>query len=129
MPTLDARALVAAAASAAQAGQWDDVLSLVHAALAVDQGSPRAWALAGMAHEAKGDLSKARDALERAVSLDDRDLSTALACARVQARTGATDAARALAGYVLLQEQNAPALRAEAQALVGALANAPERRP
>lgn len=129
MPALDARSLIAAAASAAQSEQWDDVLSLVQAALAVDAGSPRAWALAGLAHEAKGNLPQARQALERAVSMDDRDLSTALACARVQAQTGATDAARALAGYVLLHEQNAPALRAEAQALVGSLANAGEGRP
>lgn len=129
MDVMDARALVATAASAALVGQWDDVLSLVKAALAVDSGSPRAWSLAGLAHEAKGDLPRAREALERAVSLDDKDLATSLACARVQARLGRADAARALASYVLLHEQNAPALRAEAQALVSALSNATERRP
>ncbi len=118
----DARALVAAAASAAQALQWDDVGALAKAAIAVDAGSPRAWALAGLAHEAKGELEPARLALERAVSLDDKDLVTSLACARVQARLGAVGPARALASYVLLREHNAPALRAEAQALVKALA-------
>lgn len=126
---MDARALVAAAASAAQVEHWDDVLALVRAALAVDPASPRAWSLAGLAHEARGELTAAREALERAVSLDDGDLSTSLACARVQARLGAVDPARALATYVLLREQNAPALRAEAQALVKALSAPAEGRP
>lgn len=118
----DARALVAAAASAAQSLQWDDAEALAQAAIAVDASSPRAWALAGLAHEAKGQLTQARAALERAVSLDDLDLATSLACARVQARLGAVGPARALASYVLLKEHNAPALRAEAQALVKSLA-------
>ncbi|OGQ14890.1 MAG: hypothetical protein A2138_02810 [Deltaproteobacteria bacterium RBG_16_71_12] len=125
---MDARALVAAAASAAQASQWDDAAALAKAALAVDASSPRAWSLLGLAHEAKGALLEARAALERAVSLDDMDLATSLACARVQAKLGAVGPARALASYVLLKEHNAPALRSEAQALVKALA-ADERRP
>ena len=128
MGAMDARALVAAAASAAQASQWDDAAALAKAALAVDASSPRAWSLLGLAHEAKGALLEARAALERAVSLDDMDLATSLACARVQAKLGAVGPARALASYVLLKEHNAPALRSEAQALVKALA-ADERRP
>ncbi|MBI1946411.1 MAG: tetratricopeptide repeat protein [Deltaproteobacteria bacterium] len=125
---MDARALVAAAASAAQALQWDDAVALAKAALAIDAGSPRAWSLLGLAHEAKGDLAEARTALERAVSLDDLDLATSLACARVQAKLGAVGPARALASYVLLKEQNAPALRSEAQALAKSL-TPDERRP
>lgn len=118
---MDARALVTAAAAAAQLARWDDVLALARAAIAVDAGSARAWSLAGTALEQLGDLAQARSALERAVSLDDKDLATALAAARVQAKTGARSAARALASYVLLHENNAPALRSEAQALVRAL--------
>ncbi|MCC7072387.1 MAG: tetratricopeptide repeat protein [Deltaproteobacteria bacterium] len=118
----DPRPLVAAAASAAQAQQWDDAAALAQAALAIDANAPRAWALVGMAHEAKGELEQARAAYERAVSLDDMDLATSLACARVQARLGALGPARALASYVLLKEHNAPSLRAEAAALVKSLA-------
>ncbi len=129
MDVMDARALVAAAASAAIASHWDDALALAKAAIAIDEGSPRAWSLAGLAHEAKGALPEARAALERAVSLDDQDLVTSLACARVQARLGAKSPARALASYVLLREHHADALRAEAQALVKSLSAPDERRP
>ena len=118
---MDARALVTAAAAAAHTARWDDVLVLARAAIAVDARSARAWSLAGLALEQLGDLAQARVSLERAVSLDDRDLPTALAAARVQAKTGARSAARALANYVLLHEDNAPALRTEAQALMRAL--------
>lgn len=118
---MDARALVAAAASAAQGLQWGDAAALAKAAIAIDAGSPRAWSLLGLAHEATGELREARAALERAVSLDDRDLATSLACARVQAKLGAVGPARALASYVLLKEHNAPALRGEAQALIKSL--------
>jgi tetratricopeptide (TPR) repeat protein len=117
----DARSLVAAATTAAQTAQWDDVLALARAAIAVDAKSPRAWALVGAALEAQGNHAEARPALERAVSLDDKDLATAVACARVQAKTGAVTAARALLTYVLLRESGAPALRAEAYALLHAL--------
>src|SRR3972149_12126000 len=115
MGAMDARALVAAAASAAQAwARGDDAPALAKAALAVDASSPRAWSLLGLAHEAKGALLEARAALERAVSLDDMDLATSLACARVQAKLGAVGPARALASYVLLKEHKDAALRAEA---------------
>ena len=117
----DARSLVAAATTAAQTAQWDDALALARAAIAVDAASPRAWALVGAALEAQGKLTDARRALERAVSLDDRDLATAVACARVQAKTGAVTAARALLTYVLLRETGAPALRAEAYTLLHAI--------
>lgn len=117
----DARSLVAAAATAAQKQSWDDVLALARAATAIDVHSPRAFALIGAALEAKAQLAEARTALERAVSLDDRDLSTAVACARVQAKTGAITAARALLTYVLLRETGAPALRSEASALLQSL--------
>jgi tetratricopeptide (TPR) repeat protein len=117
----DARSLVAAAATAAQTASWDDALALARAALAVDPLHPRAWGLVGTALEAQGKHGEARTALEKAVSLDDRDLATAVACARVQAKTGAVTAARALLTYVLLRESGAPALRAEAYTLLHAL--------
>jgi tetratricopeptide (TPR) repeat protein len=124
----NARSLVAAATTAAQMAKWDDVLALARAAIAVEADSPRAWALVGAALEAKGSLSEARPALERAVSLDDKDLATAVACARVQAMTGAVTAARALLTYVLLRESGAPALRAEADTLLHSIDES-EARP
>lgn len=121
-----ARALVSAASAAAQRASWDDALSLARAAIAIDEKSPRAWSLVGAALEAKQHLTESRQAYERAVSLDDKDLATALACARVQARTGAVTAARALVTYVLLRENGAPTLRAEAYALLRTLDEAVE---
>lgn len=118
---LDARALVAAATTALQLSRFDDALALARAALVADPRSARAWSNAGAALEAKGQIADARRAYETAVSLDDRDLATALACARLQKSTGASSSARALLTYVLLKETGAPELRAQAQALLDEL--------
>lgn len=118
---LDDRVLVAAAATAAELGRHDDALALARAALVANPTSARAWSLAGRALLGKGEDLEARRALETAVSLDDKDLATALLAAGTQVRTGALSAARALASYVILHEQGAPDLRAAAQALLDEL--------
>ena len=48
-----------------------------------------------------GDINAARNAWEEALSLDDKDLGTAVSCARAQLMTGAVSSARALLTFVL----------------------------
>lgn len=115
---IDARALVAAGATALELGRWDDVLALARAALVIDPQSARAWSLAGGALAQQGKLHEARAAFESAVSFDDRDLAAAISAAELQVKTGNASGGRALANYVLLREQGAPAIRARAQALL-----------
>lgn len=117
----DDRALVAAATTAVQLGRFDDALALARAALVSDPESARAWSLAGRALLGKGEDAEARRALETSISLDDKDLATALLAAESQVKTGAPSAARALLTYVILHEQGAPELRAKAQTLLDQL--------
>jgi hypothetical protein len=97
----DPHAFVAAARSALNLGRAADAMSLARAALGVAPTSAAAWTVLGDAAWAAHDVVAARAAWEEAVSLDDRDLGTALSCARAQHRTGDVAAARALVTFVL----------------------------
>ncbi len=120
-----AAALGAAARVALHEGRFEDALALARAVAVADPDAARAWVLVARAAEGLGRLEDARRALETAVSLDDKDLETAVHAAELQAKTGAPGAARALATYVVLHERGAPELAARAQAVIDAL----EARP
>jgi transcriptional regulator of heat shock response len=77
----------------------------------------------GDAAWAAGDVAAARAAWEEALSLDDRDLGTALSCARAQLATGAADAARALVTFVLTRAHT-EALQAAATGLLAEIDDA-----
>jgi predicted Zn-dependent protease len=115
-----AAAFVAAARTALTIGRADDAVVLGRAALALEPESARAWSVVGDALWTLGRAVDARAALEEAVANDDKDLSAAVACARAQAATGATTAARALLTFVLTRTHS-PELRANAVALLDAL--------
>lgn len=104
-PDADPQAFVAAARSALDLGRVDDAASLARAALALAPTSATAWTVLGDARWIAGDAPAARDAWEEALSLDDRDLGTAVSCARAQLACGAPDAARALLTFVLTRAQ------------------------
>jgi tetratricopeptide (TPR) repeat protein len=114
----DARTLVAAAATAVRTHQWDDAIALARTALISDPRSARAWAIVGASLEGKGQWDAAIEAYESALSLDDKDLATALATAELHARVGSVSAARALTNFVILRETGAPLLRARARKLL-----------
>lgn len=115
--TEDARALIATARTALAQDQVDDALALVTAALALSPQSAQAWVLAGDIAWQRHDVQQARDAWEEALSLDDRDLVTAVRCARAQLATGAVRQARALLTYVVARTNSAP-LRDEAESIL-----------
>jgi Flp pilus assembly protein TadD len=112
-----ARSFVAAARSAVAVGLLDDAVVLGRAALTLEPVNARAWSVVGDALWAQGRAAEARTALEEAVGLDDKDLTTAVACARAQAATGASSAARALLTFVLTRT-HAPELRQTALSLL-----------
>lgn len=115
-----ARSFVAAARSALALGFADDAVVLGRAALTLDPANARAWAVVGDALWSLGRAGDARVALEEAVGLDDKDLTSAVACARAQAATGAPTAARALLTFVLTRTHS-PELRATALAVLATL--------
>ncbi|MDP2342197.1 MAG: tetratricopeptide repeat protein [Deltaproteobacteria bacterium] len=101
-----ARAFAAAARSAMQLGRPDDAVALGRAALTLEPNNARAWAVVGDALWSLGQVHDARTAYETAISLDDKDLATAVSCARAQQRDGAPDAARALLSFVLVRSRS-----------------------
>lgn len=98
-----ARSLAQAARSALTIGRPDDAVDLARAALALEPKNARAWSVVGDALYAKGAVHDARVAYEEAVSLDDKDLATAVACARAQIGDGAPTAGKALLSFVLMK--------------------------
>jgi Flp pilus assembly protein TadD len=112
-----ARAFVAAARSALQLGRGDDALALARAALTLEPHNARAWAVVGDALWNLTDVHGARTAWETALSLDDKDLATAVSCARAQQRDGAPDAARALLNFVLLKSRSEEITRVASELL------------
>jgi cytochrome c-type biogenesis protein CcmH/NrfG len=100
------RALAQAARSALTIGRADDAVDLGRAALALDPGSARAWSVVGDALWSLERVHDARVAYEEAVALDDKDLATAVACARAQLHDGARDAGVALLSFVLLRSSS-----------------------
>jgi predicted Zn-dependent protease len=115
-----AAAFVAAARTALSIARPDDAVVLGRAALALEPDNARAWSVVGDALWALGRPAEARVALEEAVANDDKDLTAAVACARAQAATGASTAARALLTFVLTRTHS-PELRANAVALLDSL--------
>ena len=101
-----ARAFAAAARSALQLGRADDAVALGRAALTLEPDNARAWSAVGEGLWVLGDVHGARVAWETSLSLDDKDLATAVSCARAQQRDGAPDAARALLNFVLLKSRS-----------------------
>jgi Flp pilus assembly protein TadD len=113
----DPQAFIAAARSALDLGRAADATALARAALGLAPTSASGWTVLGDAAWSVGDVVAARAAWEEALSLDDRDLGTALSCARAQLATGDVDAARALITFVLTRAHT-DALRATAQTLL-----------
>lgn len=97
----DARSFVAAARSALELGRPDDAVALARAALVIAPSHAPAWVVVGDACWARNDVVGARDAWSEALSLDDKDHATAVACARAQLMTGNDNAARALLTFVV----------------------------
>jgi Flp pilus assembly protein TadD len=110
---------VAAARSAIDVGRTADAKALAKGALALSPSNAPAWTALGDALWIEGDVAGARAAWEEALSLDDKDLGTAISCARAQLRMGAISSARALLTYVLTKTRS-EALRADASALLDA---------
>jgi cytochrome c-type biogenesis protein CcmH/NrfG len=110
---------VASAYAALAVGNVDDAMSLGEAAAAIDPTNARAWAVLGEARYRNNHAQQARDALERAVALDDDDLGTALLCARTQVATGAHPLARALLQFVIGRARGP--LQQDADALLNSL--------
>ncbi len=110
-------AFVAAARSAIDVARPRDAVALAKAALALSPTNALAWTAMGDALWLDGDVAGARAAWEEALSLDDKDLGTAVSCARAQLRMGATTQARALLTFVLMKTRS-EALRADATALL-----------
>jgi predicted TPR repeat methyltransferase len=113
----DPQAFVAAARSALELDRADAAIVLARAALGLAPSSASAWTVLGDASWSLGDVAAARAAWEEALSLDDRDLGTALSCARAQLQTDDVGAARALVTFVLTRAHT-DALRAMAVALL-----------
>ena len=110
-------AFVAAARSALDVGRPADAVALAKAALALSPENAIAWTALGDALWLADDVVGARAAWEEALSLDDKDLGTALSCARAQLRLGEHVQARALLTFVLMKTRS-DELRAEATALL-----------
>jgi len=113
----DPQAFIAAARSALDLGRAEAATALARAALGLAPSSASAWTVLGDAAWTAGDVAAARAAWEEALSLDDRDLGTALSCARAQLATADAAAARALITFVLTRAHT-DALKATAQALL-----------
>ncbi len=113
----DPQAIVAAARTALDLGRIEAATTLARAALGLAPSSASAWTVLGDAAWSAGDVVAARSAWEEALSLDDRDLGTALACARAQLATADVAAARALITFVLTRAHT-DALRTTAQTLL-----------
>ena len=113
----DPQAFIAAARTALDLGRTEAATTLARAALGLAPSSASAWTVLGDAAWKAGDVAAARAAWEEALSLDDRDLGTALACARAQLATADVAAARALIIFVLTRAHT-DALRTTAQALL-----------
>ena len=101
IPLAEPRPFVAAARSALDLARADDATALARAALALSPTNASAWVVLGDAAWSLGDINAARNAWEEALSLDDKDLGTAVSCARAQLMTGAVSSARALLTFVL----------------------------
>jgi tetratricopeptide (TPR) repeat protein len=117
---VDPQAFVAAARSALNLGRHEDAVALARAGIAVAPTSAPAWTVLGDALWSAGDAFAARTAWEEALSIDDRDLGTALSCARAQWRTGDVAGARALVTFVLTHAHS-DALQRPALALLAEL--------
>lgn len=117
IPLAEPRPFVAAARSALDLGRADDATALARAALALSPTNASAWVVLGDAAWSLGDINAARNAWEEALSLDDKDLGTAVSCARAQLMTGAVSSARALLTFVLTRTTS-DALRQTALALL-----------
>lgn len=113
----DARAMVAAARSALVNDLVDDAQHLVTAALALDPENAQGWVLQGDVAWQRNDAAAARDAWQEALSLDDKDLVTALRCARAQLALDDVRPARALLTFVVARTRS-DELRDEAEALL-----------
>jgi len=98
-----ARTLTAAAVSALQIGRAEDAVALARAALGLEPKSARAWSVTGDALWSLGRVHDARVAWEAAIAIDDKDLTTAVSCARAQIEDGAVAAGRALLNFVLFR--------------------------
>ncbi len=117
--TGDARAFVAAARTALSDNKLDDAMALARAALTLSPTNASGWVVVGDVCAAANDLAGARDAWQEAISLDDKDHATALACARVQLQLGEVSTARALLNYLVARTSTA-SVRAAAEALLDA---------
>ena len=110
-----ASAFAFAARSALQLGRPDDAIVLGRAALTLAPDNAPAWTAVGDGLWSLGQVHDARVAYETAIGLDDKDLTTALACARAQHRDGALEAARALLNFVLLKSRSIDITKAAAE--------------
>ncbi len=117
--TGDARAFIAAARTALGDGKLDDAMALARAALTLSPTNASGWVVVGDVCAAANDLAGARDAWQEAISLDDKDHATALACARAQLQLGDVSTARALLNYLVARTAT-PSVRAAAEALLDA---------
>lgn len=113
----DPQAFVAAARSALDLGRHEDARALARAALALAPTSAPGWTILGDAWWLEGNAALARDAWSEALSHDDRDLGTAVSCARAHLACGAPDEARALLTFVLTRAHSG-ALRETALAVL-----------
>jgi cytochrome c-type biogenesis protein CcmH/NrfG len=113
----DPRAFVAAARTALGDGKLEDAMSLARAALTLAPTNASGWVVVGDVCAAGNDPGGARDAWQEALSLDDKDHATALACARVQLQLGDVASARALLNY-LVARTTTVSVRAAAEALL-----------
>lgn len=109
--------LLSCAATALRAQMYDDVMSILHAALVIDPDSAQAWSLCGIVFERRNRDDDARVAYETALGLNEEDLVTAMALAQIYVRQEMLSRAQALLTWLVEESEDAPLIRARAVAL------------
>ena len=114
----EADVLVSCATSSLRVNAFEEALSILRAALAIDPQHARAWSLMGNTLEKLGERELARSAYATALLYDDQDPTTALALARIHLACGRHGKARALIDWVVARFPDSKHARQQAASLL-----------